>query len=116
MRWHKAEAHWVVEASTDLRVGGAWRVACGPSRDEMYVEEGRFEVVDPPHRVVYTCAHRMVGRDPFETRITVTFDARGDQTLVTLVDSGFPDDEVRGEFERGWPAFLDTFQAKVAVR
>jgi uncharacterized protein YndB with AHSA1/START domain len=87
VRWHKAEDHWTVEASTDLRVGGGWRVACGPSADEPYVEDGVFEVVDPPHRVVYTCAHRVPGRPIFQTRITVTFEARGDQTLVAVGSS-----------------------------
>lgn len=116
VRWHKAEDHWTVEASTDLRVGGGWRVACGPSADEPYVEDGVFEVVDPPHRVVYTCAHRVPGRPIFQTRITVTFEARGDQTLVALVDSGFPDDEIRREFEDGWPAFLATFARVVATQ
>lgn len=114
VRWHKEEDHWIVEASTDLRVGGAWRVACGPSAEQIYVEDGVYEVVDPPHRVVYTCAHRLPGRSPFQTRITVTFEARGDQTLVTLVDAGFPDDEMRQEFEEGWPPFLATFARVVA--
>lgn len=116
VRWHKAEDHWIVEASTDLRVGGAWRVACGPSADELYVEDGLFEMVDPPHRVVYTCTHRVPGRPIFHTRITVTFEAQGDQTLVTLVDAEFPDDEMRREFEDGWPSFLDTFAQVVAAR
>ena len=114
--WHKVADHWIVEASTDLRVGGAWRVAFGPSTNEMSVEEGVYEFVDPPHRVVYTCVHRVAGRATFRTRVTVTFVASGDRTLVTLVDAGFPDDEMREEFEGGWPSFLAFFARVVAAR
>lgn len=116
VQWHKAQDHWVVEASTELRVGGRWRVACGPALDEMYVEEGVYEVVDPPHRVVYTCVHRIPGRPVFETRVAVTFERRGDRTLVTLVDDHFPDDDLRRQFAGGWPAFLDSFVRIVALR
>jgi uncharacterized protein YndB with AHSA1/START domain/DNA-binding transcriptional ArsR family regulator len=62
MRWHRPEPHWMVEADTDLRVGGAWRVAFGPSRAQMFVEEGVFDVVEPSHRVVYMCRHHQDGR------------------------------------------------------
>jgi uncharacterized protein YndB with AHSA1/START domain len=115
MRWHKPEPHWVVEANTDLRVYGAWRVAFGPSRAQMFVEEGVFDVVEPPHRVAYTCRHHQDGRPTFETLVTVTFEAWGERTLVTLVEVGFPDDALRREYERGWPAFLDAFDHWVAV-
>jgi uncharacterized protein YndB with AHSA1/START domain len=54
-RWYAPDDSWIIaEAETDLRVGGAWRVQFGPTPDEIYVEHGVFEEVDPPHRVVYT--------------------------------------------------------------
>lgn len=49
-------------------------------------------------------------------RFEVTFEARGDRTLVALVDDGFPDEDARRLFEGGWPAFLDTFGRVVARR
>lgn len=107
--WHRTGDEWVVEASTDLRVGGRWRVASGPSRQEMFVEEGVFLLVEPPHKVVYSCRHEIEGHDPFETLVTVTFEAQGDRTLVTLVDAGFPDEETRRRYQAGWPEFLDSF-------
>jgi uncharacterized protein YndB with AHSA1/START domain len=113
MLWHRPEPHWVVEAGTDLRVGGSWRVAFGPSPAELTVEEGVFEVVEPPHRVVYTCRHVHDGRPAFTTRVTVTFEAFGDRTLVTLLDAGYPDDDLRRGYEHGWPAFLDSFAHRV---
>lgn len=114
MRWHRTDDDWEVEATTDLRVGGAWRVAWGPSSGERYVEEGVFLVVHPPHQVVCTCVHRVPGRPVFETRLTVLFEPRGEQTLVTLLESDFPDEETRRTYESGWPAFLDTFGRTLA--
>ena len=111
VRWHKPDSGWIVEASTDLRVGGTWRVEFGPSADELTIEEGSYEVVDRPHLVVYTCTHRLAGRPTFETRITMTFEARGRRTLVTLVETGFPDHDLQLHFEGGWPAFLDAYAA-----
>ena len=63
------EDDWVVEAETDLRVGGAFRVRWGPNLDDAYQEDGTFEIVEPPHRVSYTS--RFTPRtadegDPFE--------------------------------------------------
>jgi uncharacterized protein YndB with AHSA1/START domain len=109
VRWHKPEDDWIVEASTDLRVGGIWRVASGPSASEMTIGEGVYEIVDTPHLVAYTCTHRVPGRPAFDTRITVTFKARGNRTLVTLVEAEFPDEEQCRKFESGWPAFLGAY-------
>ena len=109
--WYAPEDGWIVEAETDLRVGGAWRVLFGPTRDEMYLEHGVFEEVDPPHRLVYTTLYEFPdGRPPFETRVTVTFEARDGATVLTILDTGYPNEEQRNDNESGWPMFLDAFE------
>jgi uncharacterized protein YndB with AHSA1/START domain len=110
-RWYAPDDSWIVEAETDLRVGGAWRVRFGPSREEMYLEHGVFEEIEAPHRVVYTTLYEFPDdRSPFETRVTVTFEPSGDGTLLTLLDTGYPSEEQRDANESGWPAFLDAFE------
>lgn len=116
-RWYAPEDGWIVEAETDLRVGGAWRVLFGPSRDEMYLEHGVFEEIDPPHRLVYTTLYEFPdGRAPFETHVTVTFEARNGGTLLTVLDTGYPSDEQRASHESGWPGFLDAFERTLPSR
>ena len=67
-RWYTPHEGWIVEAETDLRVGGAWRVLFGPSRDQMYLEHGVFEEVEPPHRLGYTTLYDFPdGRPSFDT-------------------------------------------------
>lgn len=110
-QWYAPEAGWIIEATTDLWVGGSWRVRFGPSPDEMYLEHGVFEEIDRPHRVVYTTLYEFPdGRASFDTHVTVTFEPHADGTLLTVVDRGYPTDEQRARHEGGWPYFLDRFE------
>lgn len=114
-QWYAPEDGWIVEAKTDLRVGGSWRVLFGPSRNEMYLEHGVFEEIDRPHRVVYTTLYEFPdGRPPFDTHVTVTFESHADGTLLTVVDRGYPTGEQRTRHEGGWPYFLDAFERTLA--
>lgn len=113
--WYAPEDGWIVEAETDLRVGGAWSVSFGPAQEEMYRDEGVFEVVDPPQRLVSSVMMRFPNGDSFETRITVTFEAApGNKTLFTLLDEGYPTKDLRDRHESGWPVFLDAFELTLA--
>ena len=103
---------WIVEAETDLRVGGTWRVWFGPSRDEMYLEHGVFEEIDPPHRLVYSTLYEFPdGRPCFETRVTVTFEARGRRDAADHARHRLPERRAAGRNESGWPGFLDALRA-----
>jgi uncharacterized protein YndB with AHSA1/START domain len=105
------EGSVVVETETDLRVGGSYRVSVvGPTGDPMYTEEGVFEVIEVPHRLVYRQIMRVADGSSVETRVTVTFEERDGKTLLTLLDAGYPTEEQRDEFERGWPDFLDAYE------
>jgi uncharacterized protein YndB with AHSA1/START domain len=105
------EGSVVVEAETDLRVGGSYCVSVvGPTGDLMYRDEGVFEVVDPPNRLVYQATMHLPDGSSIETRVTVTFEERGGQTLLTVLDTGYPSDEQRASFESGWPDFLDAYE------
>jgi uncharacterized protein YndB with AHSA1/START domain len=75
----------------------------------MYTDEGVFEVIEPPHRLVYRQIMAMPDGTSVETRVTVTFEERDGKTLLTLVDTGYPTEEQRDEFEQGWPDFLDAY-------
>ncbi len=109
------EGSTVVEAETDLRVGGSYSFSVvGPTGDPMYREEGVFEVVEPPHRLVHTARMHLPDGSTVETRVTVTFEEREGKTLLTLFDAGYPTEEQRDEFERGWPDFLDAYEHSLA--
>lgn len=76
------------------------------------------DVIDwePPHRLSFSW---YPGADVSRaSRVTVTFTAAGEQTLVTLQHDGwevFDDpDAARAEYEHGWPTVLDRYQEAVA--
>lgn len=113
--WYAPEEGWIVEAETDLRDGGAWSVSFGPTPEEQYRDEGVFEIVDRPHRLVYTVIMRFPDAGSFETRLTVTFQATPEgRTLLTLLDSGYPTEGLRDGHASGWPDFLNAFQLTLA--
>lgn len=65
-RWYQGdEPDWVVDAATDLRVGGRNYVHWGPTPEQVYQEEEEdiFEVVDPPNRLVYTSRFTPIAAD-----------------------------------------------------
>ena len=107
--WYRDQPDIEVEVQSDLRVGGAWSVQFGPWR-----EEGVYTEVAPPNRLVSTVTFSGPDVGPFTTTLTVTFDAEGDKTRFTLVDAGFPNEEIRAAHEGGWPGFIDRFVALLA--
>jgi uncharacterized protein YndB with AHSA1/START domain len=114
-RWYQGdEPDWVVDAATDLRVGGRYFVRWGPTPERAYQEDGVFEVVEPPNRLVYTSRFTPMTPDegpPLELRVFVTLRPDGDGTLLELVESGYPTEEIRDAFLRnGIGQGLDFFE------
>jgi uncharacterized protein YndB with AHSA1/START domain len=104
----------VTESEIDLRVGGSYAVAVvGPTGDPIFREEGVFEVVDPPRRLVYEQIMRLPDGGTVQTRVTVTFEAREDKTVLTVIDEGYPTAEQRDTFEEGWPDFLNAYERTI---
>ena len=91
--------------------------AWGFSPDEMFRETNVFSVVDRPHRLV----SRSIGSTPdgqsVETDVEITFEAQDGKTLMTVVQTGFPDEEMRDFFQdTGWQGAFDRIEAYFASR
>jgi uncharacterized protein YndB with AHSA1/START domain len=74
---------------------------------------GRFTEVERPHRLQHTWMSR--GTSGEESTVTVTFQKKGENTLMTLVHSGLPDTDGGRGHEKGWNFFLDRFAQKFAA-
>jgi uncharacterized protein YndB with AHSA1/START domain len=107
---------WVVESSCDLRVGGIWAITFGPAPDQLNRHSHRIQVIDRPTRLVLdTTEYRADGgRLDFTTEFV--FAARGDQTLMTMIQTGLPDAPSREEHARGLPNAYALFARSLRPR
>jgi len=73
---------------------------------------GRFTWMDRPKQIQLTwMSPNTLGQ---ESAVVVTFEKKGDDTLMTLVHSGLPDTEGGREHEDGWNYFLNLFAEQFA--
>ena len=71
---------------------------------------GRFTETGRPHRIQHTwMSPSTLGQ---ESVVTLTFEKKGQDTLMTLVHSGLPDTDGGRGHERGWNYFLGTFPSQ----
>jgi uncharacterized protein YndB with AHSA1/START domain len=68
---------------------------------------GRFTEFERPSRIRHTWVSPSTSGQ--ESAVTVTFQKRGEDTLMTLVHSDLPDIEAAKGHERGWNYFLGIF-------
>jgi len=107
----------IVENDVDLRVGGKWVSAWGFSPDEMFRETNVFEVVDRPHRLVSKSTGSSPDGQSVDTHVEVTFQEQDGKTLMTVVQTGFPDEDMRDFFaETGWNGAFDRLIEYFATR
>ena len=68
---------------------------------------GRFTEIERPGRIQHTwVSPNTLGE---ESTVTVTFQKKGEDTLMTLVHSDLPDTEGGRKHEQGWNYFLNIF-------
>ena len=71
---------------------------------------GCFTAIDRPKRIQYTWMSRHTRG--METLVTVTFQKKGEDTLLTLNHAGLPDDELGHAHEGGWKHYLDILEER----
>ena len=94
---------WIVQSECDVRVGGVWTVAFGPSPSRLYRHEHVFRAIERPRRLLLTTSEIRLDGSTFKTELEVTFEDRDGRTLMTMVQRGFPTSELRDEHELGLP-------------
>jgi len=73
---------------------------------------GRFTEVERPGRIQHTWMSPMTLGE--ESLVTVTFTKAGDDTVMTLVHSGLPDNDKGRQHKDGWYYFLGLFSSHFA--
>jgi uncharacterized protein YndB with AHSA1/START domain len=65
---------------------------------------GRFTVLDRPRKIQHTWMSQHTRG--LESLVTLTFEAKGEDTVLTLHHTNLPDDELARRHERGWEHYL----------
>jgi uncharacterized protein YndB with AHSA1/START domain len=116
-RWWASQPDWsAADASTDVRVGGHYRLSMRDADGGVRSVAGEYIEVDPPRRLRYTWAWESHGDSEevgARTLITVEFVAEGAGTRVVLEQRGFTTELDRDDHDRGWHGCLDSLERRV---
>jgi uncharacterized protein YndB with AHSA1/START domain len=104
-RWWGPRPVICIHAEIDLRVNGNYRIANQFPDGSVVWILGKFEVVEPPRKLVYTW--RTNPEPALLERVTVQFNASGDATDVVVRHERIPDAATRDKHEHGWEGCLD---------
>lgn len=90
----------------DARVGGRYRFEMKHKGGNVHVASGSYETIESPSKLVFSF---MWESNPAagDTRITVTFEARGDVTRVHFVQENLATADFRDRNKAGWSGCLD---------
>lgn len=104
-RWWGPNSVECIDAEVDLRVGGRYRIANQfPDGKTLWIS-GEFEAIERPHKLVYTW--RVGAQAAGTERVTITFEARGEETEVMVTHERIATDAMRDMHQQGWVGCLD---------
>jgi uncharacterized protein YndB with AHSA1/START domain len=113
-RWWGPAGASCPEAHVDLRPGGEYRIANRFPDGHVVWIRGRFETIEPPHRLVYTWAVEGDPTQPSDERVTVSFEARPpDFTEIVVTHERIANEERRQSHAAGWAGCLEGLAAYV---
>jgi uncharacterized protein YndB with AHSA1/START domain len=101
---------WVVESRCELRVGGIWEITFGPSPGELYRHRHLIEAIEPARRLLLATTETRLDGSTVAFSTEFAFAGRDGATLMTMIQSGFPSDELREEHGRGVPHAFDRLE------
>jgi uncharacterized protein YndB with AHSA1/START domain len=104
-QWWGPKSVECIAAEVDLRVGGRYRIANQFPDGKILWISGEFEAIERPRKLVYTW---QVGAQAAGTeRVTITFEARGEETEVIVAHERIATDAMRDMHQQGWVGCLD---------
>jgi uncharacterized protein YndB with AHSA1/START domain len=116
-RWWGPQGFVTTHCDMDIRPGGAYRVCMRSPAGTDHWKVGVYREIAAPERIVFTFAWADAAGTPgHQTLVTVTFEALGGKTRLTLHQSGFESRERRDDHIQGWTSCLQRFADVMAVR
>lgn len=109
-RWFGPKGFVTERYELDARPGGRYRHTMRSPEGTVHTKQGVFHDVTAPSRLVFTFAWEdEAGRPKHEMLVTVTFEALGERTRLTLRQTRFESVNARDLHRGGWSSSLDRF-------
>jgi uncharacterized protein YndB with AHSA1/START domain len=104
-RWFCRVGSDLLQAESDARVGGRYRIVTRAPSGEEHDVGGAFREVVADRKLVFTWAWRSTPER--QSLVSVEFAPDGEGTLLTLTHAQFFDEGARDRHRAGWQAMLD---------
>jgi uncharacterized protein YndB with AHSA1/START domain len=115
-QWSRPRGFTIPKSEGGLGVGGKWHVTMRTPDGHELGLGGEYREIVPLKRLVMTHAwDDESGKPGHQTIVAVTFEALGQRTKVTLVQTGFDSDESRNGHEGGWRECFDILAEHLAA-
>ncbi|MFD8229012.1 SRPBCC domain-containing protein [Streptomyces massasporeus] len=102
-RWWGPDGFTIPSVESDLRPGGAYRIAMRPPEGELFYLVGEFLEVEPPERLVYTFRWEDPDPEDRETVVALSLHEIDAARSELVVDQGdFASERRRALHEEGW--------------
>jgi|SRR5271165_5096868 len=109
-RWWGPKGYVTVDSQMDIRPGGAYRSRMRSPEGVDHIKRGVYREIVAPERIVFTFAWEAAdGSIGPELLVTVTFEALGAKTRLTLRQTGFDSVAMRDSHVIGWTSCLERF-------
>jgi uncharacterized protein YndB with AHSA1/START domain len=128
-RWWGPKDYTAPACTIDLHVGGRYLFGMRSPEGQDYWSTGVYREIVPHERLVYTDSfadaqgnvvpashYGMPGDWPLEMEVSVTFEAHGDRTKMTLRHVGLPAGDMAEMTGAGWNESFDKIAAALARR
>lgn len=112
-RWWGPRGFRTLVTELDLSVGGGYRFAMQPPDGALFHLSGEFLEIDPPRRLVYAFRWEEPSPDDRDTIVTLSLDAMGDATAVSLVQGEFATEERVALHRDGWSDSFEKLRADI---
>jgi uncharacterized protein YndB with AHSA1/START domain len=111
-RWWGPVGSTIVAAEVDLRVGGRYRLGIQqPSAPEPYFVSGAYQVIEPPHKLVFTWRWENPAMDIGDSLVSLEFRPKGKKTQLQLTHERLPTPETRLRHQEGWLSILENLSS-----
>ncbi|MEU4496360.1 SRPBCC domain-containing protein [Streptomyces sp. NPDC023998] len=110
-KWWGPDGFSIPSVESDLRPGGAYRIAMQPPEGDLFYLVGEFLEVEPPQRLSYT--FRWEDPDPEDRETVVTLSLReigGTSSELILTQGDFATERRQVLHDEGWTQSLDKLE------